>query len=137
MSESPVILLYGHDPVLLMTRRLILERSGFEVWSALDLKEVEIITGSQNIDILITCHTVSRKDQTAALAIAQILNSHIINFALAEMFPAHGGDVSGKDFNSFISTATFISAVEEVVRQHSIVLRAMKQVGLISKGSDE
>lgn len=43
MHSSPSILLFGHDEVLLYSRREILDRAGFQVRMASSLKELEII----------------------------------------------------------------------------------------------
>lgn len=52
------ILLYGHYPTLLQTRRWILEKAGFRVWIATQFAELENILTTRPIDLLILSHTL-------------------------------------------------------------------------------
>ena len=125
MSKSLSILLFGHDAALLQTRRLILERSGFQVWSTWDLPGVETVISTQNIDLFILCHTVSLEDRAKAAVIVKALNLDVITFIMMELLPLHGGAARSKGINSFVSTSSFLAAVKEVIWQHKIIPRSM------------
>ena len=57
------ILIYGLDPVLLDTRRRILERVGFEVQVAHGREEFQGRTAEVGYDLLVICHTIPEPEQ--------------------------------------------------------------------------
>jgi hypothetical protein len=61
------ILIYGHDSVLLRTRKLVLERAGFEVCASDALEEVQGIFAAWPVDLLILCHTVGLLERSRVL----------------------------------------------------------------------
>ena len=50
---SARILVFGHDALLFETRRLILERAGFQVWTAGEVTEAVQILAKEPIDLFI------------------------------------------------------------------------------------
>jgi hypothetical protein len=68
---SSSILLYGRDPLLLETRSLVLERSGYRIWTASALRDLEHLPDTKKIDILILCHSVPLEESGRALAFCQ------------------------------------------------------------------
>ncbi len=86
MSLSPRdsrILLYGHDEVLLNTRRLLLERAGFIVDTAKRAEEFEsrIAEAESPYDLFILGHTIPELEQKAI--IASTVNSNTIVYPLS------------------------------------------------------
>jgi hypothetical protein len=71
MFSSPSILIYGHDPHLLETRRWILERVGYWTWSASDTCEVARIIANHRVDLLIPCHSLSTEECERALSLVR------------------------------------------------------------------
>ena len=63
LTKPRKILIYGLDPVLLDTRRRILERVGFEVQVALGRDEFQGCTTEAGYDLLIICHTIPESEQ--------------------------------------------------------------------------
>jgi DNA-binding response OmpR family regulator len=53
------ILLYGKDKTLLMTRRLILEKEGYRVFTAVEFGDAIQAAMTQRLDVLILCQTLS------------------------------------------------------------------------------
>jgi DNA-binding response OmpR family regulator len=53
------ILIYGNDPTLLMTRRLIFEKAGFQVLAANDFGTAIKISMTQTLEVLILCQSLS------------------------------------------------------------------------------
>ncbi len=53
------VLCYGHDQILLETRKRILERAGYAVLSTSDQSTVEKELIGGNVSILVLCHTVT------------------------------------------------------------------------------
>jgi hypothetical protein len=62
------ILLYGNDQTLLMKRRLILEKEGYRVFTAMKFGEAIQLTMPQTLDVLILCQSLSVKERNGVLA---------------------------------------------------------------------
>lgn len=52
------ILVYGHDSILLMTHRKILEKEHFQVFAALELEDAIHEIANREIDLLILCQSL-------------------------------------------------------------------------------
>jgi hypothetical protein len=70
MGEEVNILLYGRDPGLVHTRRLILEASGYSVSVATEFSAVQSAFAGAHIDLLILCHTLTHEECGKALALS-------------------------------------------------------------------
>ncbi len=86
MSLSPRdsrILLYGHDEILLTTRRLLLESAGFIVDTAISAAEFESLIAEAELpyDLFILGHTIPELEQNAIIASA--VNSNTIVYPLS------------------------------------------------------
>ena len=69
--NSTRLLIYGRDPLLLDTRRLVLQMAGFAVHSTKALPEVQTqLATSASYGLLIVCHTASAEDRHALAAMA-------------------------------------------------------------------
>jgi hypothetical protein len=64
------ILIYGRDRQLLETRRMILGRSGANVWTAAQLADFDQIAPSVSINLIVLCHSLSMEDCGRGLALA-------------------------------------------------------------------
>ena len=51
MQPTGTVLIYGHDPLLLQTRRRILEQAGYTAWAAEVLDEVESIITTNAVGV--------------------------------------------------------------------------------------
>jgi hypothetical protein len=97
MSLSPRgsrILLYGRDEMLLRTRRLLLQRAGFIVDTAISAEEFEsrIAEADSPYDLLILGHTIPEPEQNAI--IASTVNPNTIVYPLSE--PVSPRDILAK-----------------------------------------
>jgi CheY-like chemotaxis protein len=63
------ILLFGNDERLLETRQWVLESTGYRVWAAASLEEVDRISAKEPLDLLILCHSLTPEAYEQALAI--------------------------------------------------------------------
>jgi hypothetical protein len=70
MTGEVNILLYGRDPGLVHTRRLILEASGYRVLIATEFSAVQSAFAGTPIDLLILCHTLTHEECNKALALS-------------------------------------------------------------------
>ena len=68
---APSLLIYGHDAILLATRRWVLEACGYQVWVAPELADVDRIGGMGRIDLLVLCHSLSAEDCGCARALIE------------------------------------------------------------------
>jgi DNA-binding response OmpR family regulator len=62
------IFLYGNDQTLLMTRRLILEKQGYRVFTAMKFGEAIQLTMTHRLDVLILCQSLSVDERNGVLA---------------------------------------------------------------------
>jgi CheY-like chemotaxis protein len=62
MSSSGLILVLGYDERLLETRRMVLERAGFQVLTAHQMEQAKEVTVTSDVDLLLLCHTLSDRD---------------------------------------------------------------------------
>jgi CheY-like chemotaxis protein len=62
------ILSISYDESLLRTRELILERAGYDVYSALGFAEaLEVCQGDSHFDLILMGHSMPRRDKTALI----------------------------------------------------------------------
>ncbi|HMG03070.1 MAG TPA: hypothetical protein VK596_08045 [Edaphobacter sp.] len=120
MPNSKAILLYGHEKTLLFTRRAILEKAGFCVFSALDLKEVQSFSSAERIKLLVICHSVSLDEQEMAVSLALVFNPRASVLALNNVVYGWSGKTlysvvaEGSD-GSILTGNDFLAAVEEAI----------------------
>jgi hypothetical protein len=53
------ILLYGQNRRLLQTRQMVLQRSGYRVWVATDQKEIDALSRTETVSLLVLCHSLT------------------------------------------------------------------------------
>ena len=74
--------MYGLDPVLLDTRRMILEHAGFEVAMTQDSQDVQLRTASVSYDLLIVCHTVPQAEQRQLASMENSQRPHVLQMPI-------------------------------------------------------
>jgi DNA-binding response OmpR family regulator len=62
------ILVYGNDPLLLTTPRLVLEKAGFRVFTSMTYEDTMQMMLNQQLDLLILCQTLNEGERLGALA---------------------------------------------------------------------
>ena len=77
MQPTRTVLIYGHDPLLLQTRRRILEQAGYTAWAAEVLDEVESIITTNAVGLLIVCQTLSDEEGEAAITLAHQIRAEM------------------------------------------------------------
>lgn len=65
------ILSVGYDDLLLLTRRLVLERAGFVVWDLPDLFCCEQALQVKAFDLILLCHTIGLEQSLRAMELVQ------------------------------------------------------------------
>jgi CheY-like chemotaxis protein len=78
------ILIYGNDPTLLMTRRLILEHEGLHVFTTMHIEEEAELISHQQPEVLILCQTLSADQREFALVMTRTLRPNLQALVLME-----------------------------------------------------
>lgn len=81
-SKHRKILIYGLDPVLLDTRRMILEHAGLEVEVAHNSQDFQLRTANIDYNLLIVCHTVPRTEQQQIASIENSQRPHVFQMPI-------------------------------------------------------
>jgi len=76
------ILVFGHDAVLLETRRLILKRGGFQVWIATTATDAVQVLLTEPIELFILCQSLSPVECEHALEAAHTLRPDVENLIM-------------------------------------------------------
>jgi DNA-binding response OmpR family regulator len=71
VDTSPTILFYGHDELLLMTRRRILEGAGFRAGVTSQVEEFSRLVRELPADLVVLCHSLSRTECVMAGMVAR------------------------------------------------------------------
>jgi hypothetical protein len=71
MPSQDAILLYGRDKQLLEIRQLLLQGSGYRVWVATSLEQIDALSHTETIDLLLLCHLLTLEQSGRALAFSQ------------------------------------------------------------------
>ena len=117
MSFRPTVLIYGHDPDLLETRRWVLEKTGYNVVTAADLADVSRLEPFKPVDLFVLCHTLTLEECGRALAIACTrwpnVQSLVLTAGSRGCFAVH----SDKFFDTSAGPAMLVKTVSSLVPQ--------------------
>jgi DNA-binding response OmpR family regulator len=69
--HTPAVVFYGHDELLLMTRRRILEGAGFRADVTSEVKEIPRLVRELPADLVVLCHSLSRTECVVAGMVAR------------------------------------------------------------------
>ena len=115
MLVRPCILLYGHDQHLLETRRWVLERSGYDIWTACSLLALNETISTRKTDILILCHSLSSEECERAVEVAHRHLPEIKTVVLT----ANNTDCSAGEADNVLDTAEgpqgLVAAVQQLM----------------------
>ena len=95
MSDPAPILVYGSDPILLETRRMVLETLNDMVYTATNAAEAEQIIFEAKPDLFVLCYTLSPEDRQSILDFARGIHLAMTILVLEADRPA--GAFSGPD----------------------------------------
>jgi DNA-binding NtrC family response regulator len=71
------IFLYGNDVMLLTTRRLVLEKAGYTVFTAENVSNAMLVLMNHHIDLLVLCQSVDDDERRSILETAHTLQPEI------------------------------------------------------------
>jgi DNA-binding response OmpR family regulator len=73
----PRILAYGNDPILLTTRRLVLEKARYRVFTSLEFSDAMLVLLNQQIDVLLLCHSLHDDERRGILETARAITQDV------------------------------------------------------------
>jgi hypothetical protein len=73
----PKILAYGSDPILLATRRLVLEKAGYRVFTTLEFSDAMLVLLNQQINVLLLCHSLHDDERRGILETAHAITQDV------------------------------------------------------------
>jgi hypothetical protein len=76
-AMRPKILAYGNDPILLATRRLVLENAGYRVFTTLEFSDAILVLLNQQIDVLLLCHSLRDDERRGVLETARAITEDV------------------------------------------------------------
>jgi DNA-binding response OmpR family regulator len=85
--HTPTVVFYGHDELLLMTRRRILEGAGFRADVTSEVKEIPRLVRELPADLVVLCHSLSC---TECLAAGMVARNHRPEVRMLLMVAAEG-----------------------------------------------
>jgi hypothetical protein len=73
----PKNLAYGNDPILLTTRRLVLEKAGYRVFTTLEFSDAMSVLLNQQIDVLLLCQSLHYDERRGVLETAHAITEDV------------------------------------------------------------
>jgi DNA-binding NtrC family response regulator len=119
---SAGILIFGHDELLLDTRRLILKNAGFQVWTASNATLAIQILDLQQIDIFILCQTLSGRESEAVLKSAHKLRPELKNIVLSIDSVSQSSGRQDRLVTSFLDPRRLIALIRREIEADAIYL---------------
>jgi hypothetical protein len=116
MDAVPCVVVFGKDPLLLQTRRLVLSRGGFNVAAIADLGEFTKFDVDA-IRVLVLCHTLTPKDQQTAIAVGQRANRGMKTIVMTAYLPEFNLDGADRFLSPFEGPETLIVSVREAMKE--------------------
>jgi DNA-binding NtrC family response regulator len=108
------ILVFGSDDVLLNTRRMILEKAGFEALTTSQISDAERIMKEHNVALLVVCSSVENKDVSQVLQAASTVRPNIKTLVVN-----HGAPIDARSktesIDGFRGPSAFLTAVDRAL----------------------
>jgi DNA-binding response OmpR family regulator len=116
------ILLYGNDPILLLSRRLVLERAGSQVFATSDTEqEIGFLTAMEP-DILILCQSLDMTQREEALITAREIRPQMkilvmMDAGVVYYLESHDGEEA---LNALDGPQALLTVVDRMLGQTSV-----------------
>jgi DNA-binding NtrC family response regulator len=114
------ILIFGHDTILLETRRLILERAGFQVWIATEATEAVQILVTKRIDLFILCQSLSPKECVPILRTAHTLRPDMENLVMGGESVGASAQKRDTFLTTFLGPKSLIAFIQEKISAKTV-----------------
>ena len=119
MTALPSILIYGRDPSLLDTRRWVLEKAGYRVFSAQTLAEAERLAATEPISLFVLCHSLTPQDCQDALAAAGKIQPKMRRLLITANTPVCNQGHEDRLLSAFDGPQALIAAVHDLLPPHA------------------
>jgi ActR/RegA family two-component response regulator len=117
---SAGILIFGHDAILLETRRLILEKAGFQVWIADEANEAVQVLVREPIDLFILCQSLSHDECLPILETAHTLRPDMKNLILGGETRGLSADRDDTFLTTFLEPRALISFIQNKISAKAV-----------------
>jgi|GEM_PF-4536442 len=114
MLSRNCVLIFGHDDVLTQTRTLILNGSGFQVWTAATVEQATAAIASHPIETMILCQTLSAKERESAIALGETLRPEMKVLALQDECVSVPEHTSVKVVEAFVAPISLIAVIKQM-----------------------
>ncbi len=116
MTPASTILIYGHDRTLLDTRRWVLQKAGFQVFTVGKMENAAKMMADERIDLLLLCHTLTAKERRAALAAETALRPDTKRLVMVTTLQEVGlEEIEGESLHIFAGAAALIAATRKLL----------------------
>jgi DNA-binding response OmpR family regulator len=117
MNTLPVVLLYGHDEMLLLTRSLIFKHAGYGVSIARELKDIAPMLGKGHVGLIVLCYSLSRTECVTAGFIAKNRSDvpTLLMTADGASRDRYLGDVADALFDSMLGAEALLQKVARML----------------------
>ena|ERR1700759_1120292 len=108
------ILIYGNEEVLLTTRQLILEKAGYQVFSAKNVATALRALVNEPIDALLLCQSLSEDERRRTLETARAVKPDI----KIVVFCVNGLEIKANNeqaFTSLLGPATLVKTISRLI----------------------
>jgi len=112
---SAQLLVYGTYPILLDTHRLILERSGFRVFTARTLRQAKEVAERERIDLCILCSSLTPLDCDEAVAMLSVVQPSARHMLLDPGISLFRGQSWRKQPRSFAGPEILLERIRSTV----------------------
>lgn len=119
MSTTPCLLIYGHDAMLLQTRRWLLEGECFRVLSVADLAEVRRLVADEQIDLFVLCHSLSPRESREALTTARAIRPDIKGLFITVDGSSYAEEPQAGVVSCFGGPKVLLTAVRELLARRT------------------
>ena len=120
MYASADILIFGHDEMLLETRRLILKKAAFRVRIAMEALAAVQILVTQPIDLFVLCQTLPPEECVATLRTAHTLGPDMKNLILGMDTFGPSADRRDTFLTSFLDPKGLIALIQNKINIEAV-----------------
>jgi len=116
-SSNPIpILVFGRDAFLLDTRAMVLENAGFNVIKTNGVADAEAILETQDVALVVLCHTLSGENREAVVKHANSLKPVVKTLLLTASAPVRLEAAPTAILSAFDGPETLVETVDNLMR---------------------
>jgi DNA-binding NtrC family response regulator len=124
---SGTILVYGHDPTLLETRRLILEKAGFTVYNTTEFDEFRLLACTHEFDLIILGSSVPSDEVDRILPVIHQCIPFTRVLVITNGDPVPPLSRNDEAFRALEGPKSLISKVNEMLALETVSVRAYRR----------